>query len=223
MHFCAKCSLLVISALVMGHRERKKEQTRRAIEDAALRLFAERGFSATTISDIAAAADIAPRTFFAYFPSKEDVVFAHFDDYTASLQQRLDERAPDETTFDALRSWIGDLIDATDPDEAERGAIRKQLTCDNEGLEAHERHLMSRFEALIAASVARDLGAEPDDLGPRLVAAAAIAALTSLEPPEPKDHAAPPSPEELAVLDEAFAFLQGGIAALQERRGAAIP
>jgi AcrR family transcriptional regulator len=206
-------------AAVMGHRERKKEQTRRAIENAALRLFSERGFSATTISDIAAAADIAPRTFFAYFPSKEDVVFGHFDEYAASLQQRLDVRDPDETTFDALRAWIGDLIDA-DPEEAERGAIRKQLTCDNESLEAHQRHLMSRFEALIATSVAEDLGDEPTDLGPRLVAAAAIAALTSLEPPEPKDHAAPPSAEELAVLDEAFAFLQGGIAALQERRGA---
>jgi AcrR family transcriptional regulator len=204
----------------MGHRERKKEQTRRAIEDEAFRLFSERGFSATTISDIAAAADIAPRTFFAYFPSKEDVVFGHFDEYAASLQLRLDERDADETTFDALRAWIGDLIGA-DPDEAERGAIRKQLTCDNEGLDAHERHLMSRFEALIAASVADDLGDEPNDLGPRLVAAAAIAALTSLEPPDAKDRAAPPSAEDLALLDDAFAFLQGGIAALQERRGAA--
>jgi AcrR family transcriptional regulator len=205
----------------MGHRERKKEQTRRAIEDAALRLFAERGFSATTISDIAAAADIAPRTFFAYFPSKEDVVFAHFDEYAASLQQRLDEREPGETTFDALRSWTGDLIDATEPEERERDAIRKQLTCDDEGLEAHERHLMSRFETVIAASVAQDLGDEPGDLRPRLVAAAALAALTSLEPPGPKDHTSPPSAVELAVLDEAFAFLLGGIAALQERRGAA--
>jgi len=207
----------------MGHRERKKEQTRRAIEDAALRLFAQRGFSATTISDIAAEADIAPRTFFAYFPSKEDVVFAHFDEYTASLQRRLDEREPSETTFDALRSWIGDLIDAEDAAEAEREATRKQLMCDNESLEAHERHLMSRFEALIAASVAKDLGDGPDDLGPRLVAAAAIAALRSLDPPEPKDRASPPGPEDLAVLDEAFAFLQGGIAALQGRRGAATP
>jgi AcrR family transcriptional regulator len=205
----------------MGHRERKKEQTRRTIEDAALRLFAERGFSATTISDIAAAADIAPRTFFSYFPSKEDVVFAHFDEYAASLQRHLDERESGETTFDALRAWTADLIDATEPEERERDAIRKQLTCDNEGLEAYERHLMSRFETVIAASVAKDLGDEPDDLRPRLVAAAALAALTSIGASEPKDHTSPPSPEELAVLDEAFAFLQGGIAALQERRGAA--
>src|SRR5436309_4943367 len=146
-HSAQKCSqcIFAMSATVdticpvMGHRERKKEQTRLAIEDAALRLFSERGFSSTTISDIAAAADIAPRTFFAYFPSKEDVVFAHFDEFAGSLRQRLlEEREPDQTTFDALRSWTADLIDATEPEERERDAIRKQLTCDNEGLEAHE-------------------------------------------------------------------------------------
>lgn len=202
----------------MGLRERKKEQTRLAIEAAAFRLFAERGFAATTISDIAAEAEIAPRTFFAYFPSKEDVVFARFDGHGAALGQRLDERGPDETTFDAIRVWIGERLEATDADEAERSAIRDALVRENEGLQAHERHLMSRFESLIAASVAKDLGDHPDDLGPRLVAAAAIAALTSLQPPDGKQH--PPSPEDLAVLDEALAFLQAGIAALQERRGA---
>src|SRR2546422_6331291 len=97
LHICADRKTGTIHG-VMGLRERKKEQTRRAIEDAAFRLFAQRGFPATTISDIAAEADIAPRTFFAYFPSKEDVVFAHFDAYTASLQQRLDERGSGETT-----------------------------------------------------------------------------------------------------------------------------
>jgi AcrR family transcriptional regulator len=219
MQFCVGCSAdTLLSA--MGLRERKKEQTRLAIEAAAFRLFAERGFAATTISDIAAGADIAPRTFFAYFPSKEDVVFAHFDEYVATLRQRLDERGPDTTTFDALRAWIGDLIDTTDPAEAEREGVRRQLLCDNKGLAAHEGHLMSRFEAIIAASVAEDLGDDPADLRPRLVAAATLAALKALEPPEPKDKSEPPSDEEIAVLDEAFIFLQGGIAALQERRTA---
>jgi AcrR family transcriptional regulator len=203
----------------MGLRERKKEQTRLGIETAAFGLFAEKGFAATTVADIAAAADIAPRTFFAYFPSKEDVVFAHFDQYAASLEQQLAERGPDETTFDALRAWIMNLIEAGDDEETEREAVRNKLVCDNEALEAHERHLLSRFESVIAASVADDLGDEHDDLRPRLVAAAAVAALKSLEPPEGKGHARP-SPEELAVVDEALAFLQGGIAALQERRGA---
>ena len=201
----------------MGLRERKKEQTRVAIEAAAFRLFAKRGFAATTVADIAAEADIAPRTFFAYFPSKEDVVFAHFDEYAAALEQRLEERGPDETTFDALRAWLGTLIESEDPKEAKQEEIRNQLVCDNEGLQAHERHLMSRFESIIATSVAGDLGDEPGDLRPRLVATAAIAALTSLKPPEGEPHVRPTA-ESLAVVDDALAFLQGGIAALQERR-----
>jgi AcrR family transcriptional regulator len=213
---CNRCYDLA----TMGLRERKKEHTRLTIEDAAFRLFAERGFAATTVADIAEAAVISPRTFFAYFPSKEDVVFANFDDLVASLAARLEERGPKETTFDALRAWIGEVMEPAAID-VEREAVRRQLLCDNEGLVAHERHLLGRFERLIAASVATDLGDDPEDLRPRLVAAAALAALTSLQPPGPKDHGRPPSPEEIEVLDEAFAFLRGGIAALQRRRAAA--
>jgi AcrR family transcriptional regulator len=205
----------------MGLRERKKEQTRLTIEDAAFRLFAEHGFAATTVADIAEAAVISPRTFFAYFPSKEDVVFAHFDDLVASLGARLDERGPKETTFDALRAWIGELMELGLVNE-DREAVRRQLLCDNEALVAHERHLFGRVERVIATSVAADLGDDPEDLRPRLVAAAALAALTSLKPPGAhKDHGRPASPEEIEVLDEAFAFLRGGIAALQRRRAAA--
>jgi AcrR family transcriptional regulator len=204
----------------MGLRELKKEQTRRTIEDAAFRLFAERGFAATTIADIAEAAVISPRTFFAYFPSKEDVVFADFDDLAASLETRLDAREPKETTFDALRAWIGDLIEQGQLDDRE--AVRQQLRCDNESLVAHERHLFGRFEAIIAEAVARDLGDDPDDLRPRMVAAAALAALTSLDSPEKQGQPKqPPTAEDLEILDEAFAFLRGGISALQRRRAAA--
>jgi AcrR family transcriptional regulator len=204
----------------MGLRERKKEQTRRNIEVAALKLFVERGYHATTVADIAEAADIAPRTFFAYFPSKEAVLFADFDTTFDQLRAHMDERGPDETTFDAVRAWIGTVIDDQDHDH-EREACRRQLIAGNEVLEAHERHLMGRFERLLAENVARDLGDDPDDLQPQLVAAAAVAALLAMSNNKDADHGHKAIDEEgLAQLDDAFAFLRGGIAALQERRAA---
>jgi AcrR family transcriptional regulator len=209
----------------MGLRERKKEQTRRAIEDAAFRLFDQRGYSATTVADIAEAADIAPRTFFAYFPSKEAVVFGDFDEVFGALEARMRDRPDDENAFEALRAWIGDLVAREREEHGEdRERLRRCLIRDNEPLAAHERHIMGRFERLVAEQVAVDLGDSPDDLQPKLIAAAAIAALMAMQPDEkdqPKGTSKGLDPEGLAQLDDAFAFLRGGIAALQKRRAAA--
>jgi AcrR family transcriptional regulator len=201
----------------MGLRERKKERTARAIEDAALRLFAERGFQATTVADIAEAADIAPRTFFSYFPSKESVFFGDFDETFQSLSDHLDARTGD--LLDALRAWIVDLVEREGlPDE--RKCRRRELIDATEQLLAYERQQVARFENLIAAAAATDLDASPRDLHPRLVAAAAAAALTALRPdpaaPEPAFGADP-----LASLDDALAFLRGGMSALRRRRARA--
>jgi AcrR family transcriptional regulator len=199
----------------MGLRERKKEQTRRAIEDAAFRLFAERGFQATTVADIAEAADVAPRTFFAYFPSKEDVLFADFDETSEALAARLRDRLPGETTFDALRAWITGLLPDLEADE-NREALRHRLCSEYESIAAHERHLMARFEAIIAESVAADLGDAPSDLRPRMIAAAAIAALMAMRPDDPGAAELPPQ-EKLQRLDEALEFLRGGVVAVSAR------
>src|SRR5215203_3521882 len=94
-----------------GLRARKKQRTREQIVEAAMRLFAERGYHATTIADIATAADVAPRTFFAYFPSKEAVVFHNLDRDLESLASALRDRLPGETAFDALRRWIDAMFD----------------------------------------------------------------------------------------------------------------
>ena len=79
-----------------GLRERKKVRTRDAIRDAAHDLFVLRGFAATTVDDIAAAADVSPRTFFRYFASKEEVLFSRFDEVLDLLGEFLDSRPEDE-------------------------------------------------------------------------------------------------------------------------------
>ena len=99
-----------------------------------------------------------------------------------------------------------------------REAVRHQLICDNEAVASHQRHIMGRFEQLVAENVAVDLGDAPGDLRPKLVAAAAVAALMAMQPEDKSKHQKGVDAESLAQLDDAFAFLRGGIAALQERR-----
>ncbi len=200
-----------------GLRERKKQRTREAIVDAALRLFDERGFEATTVADIAAAADIAPRTFFGYFRSKEDVVFDDFDETRESLAVRLGDRLEGESAIDALRAWIEELIARTDFDD-EREFRRRRLVLCTPVLTAHERALMGSFEGTLAEAVARDLGDPPDGIRPRMVAAAATAALLSTESyykDEGPEHAEVSKATSLAMLDDTLTFLRGGLAALQ--------
>jgi transcriptional regulator GlxA family with amidase domain len=79
-----------------GLRERKKARTREAIVDAALALFERKGFDATTIEDIAAAADVSPRTFFRYFDSKVDLVLAKNHEKNHGLGELIAERPADE-------------------------------------------------------------------------------------------------------------------------------
>src|SRR5918999_3751131 len=110
-----------------GLRERKKQRTREQIVEAAMRLFAERGYHATTVADIATAAGVAPRTFFTYFPSKEAVVFHNLDRDLDSLASALRDRLPGETAFDALRRWIDLMFRHWMAEEGE--ALLRQQRC----------------------------------------------------------------------------------------------
>jgi AcrR family transcriptional regulator len=200
-----------------GLRERKKQRTREQIVEAAMRLFAERGYQATTITDIATAADVAPRTFFAYFPSKEAVVFHNVDRDLDSLANALRDRLPGETAFDGLRRWIDAMFDQWMA-EGEEALLRKRLRCEDEGLANFEGGIRARVEELLLEAIADDLGEPQEALRPRLVTAAAIAALTPLEGTiHEKTEQRVAKAEALAVLDDAILFLRGGIDALQNK------
>src|SRR5882762_3493083 len=89
-----------------GLRERKKQLTRETIARAAHALFAERGYHATTLPDIAEAADVSTRTIFAYFPSKEDILFSDFPVMKEALAEALAERPEGQDALETVREFI---------------------------------------------------------------------------------------------------------------------
>jgi AcrR family transcriptional regulator len=89
--------------LDQGLRERKKTRTRLAIEAAALSLFEEQGYEATTIEEIAALADVSTTTFFRYFPSKAEVLVADHGQQLPALHRAIVERPRSESDLDSLR------------------------------------------------------------------------------------------------------------------------
>src|SRR5207247_11153805 len=89
-----------------GLRERKKQRTRETIARVAHELFVERGYHATTLPDIAEAADVSTRTIFAYFPSKEDILFSDFVLMKQALAQALAERPEGEEALVTVREFM---------------------------------------------------------------------------------------------------------------------
>ncbi|MEV7774713.1 TetR family transcriptional regulator [Kitasatospora sp. NPDC086791] len=85
-----------------GLRERKKEQTRRAISEAAIALFLERGFDQVPVAEVAAAAEVSKPTLFSYFPSKEDLVVHRFADHQEQAAQVVRARLAGEPVIEAL-------------------------------------------------------------------------------------------------------------------------
>lgn len=201
------------AAAKLGLRERKKQQTREKIARAALQLVAERGYDETTLADIAEAAEVAPRTIFAYFDSKEDILLCEEDSILAELKRRLDERPPGTTTVDALREFVS-RIEA--PDEGAN--LRKQVMSANPALHMKLRGRLAQLEPMMAESISKDLDAEPGDIRPLLIAASMTAAFKSVRDRfrdaeaggEPMTHE-----QGMAVIDQVLDFLRGGLEALQ--------
>ena len=106
------------AAAAPGLRERKRQQTRERLTRMAMALFLERGFEATTLDDIAAAADISRRSFFHYFASKEDVVFAWQEEITAALIAAVAARPAGESMLTAAENAISAMVRQVEPGEA---------------------------------------------------------------------------------------------------------
>jgi AcrR family transcriptional regulator len=172
-----------------GRRERKKQATRAALETAALRLFTERGYERTTVEDIADAADVAVRTFFRYFSSKQHVLFgdvAHT--IVGRLRTALADRPVDEPPVEAVRAAM-DAIDIHDDEQRRQTVARMRLLRQLPELMPTYQMVFHQLHEAIAEFVATRTGESTSALYPQLLAGAATlsgkAALCELEIDEP--------------------------------------
>jgi AcrR family transcriptional regulator len=139
----------------LGLRERKRQQTRERLTRAAMALFLERGFEATTLDDIAAAADISRRSFFHYFASKEDVVFAWQEEITAALIAAVAARPSDESMLTAAENAISAMARQVDANEAIAMSCLKR---DNPALRARDQVKYEKLERALAEGLGKRAG-----------------------------------------------------------------
>ncbi|GAA2367551.1 helix-turn-helix domain-containing protein [Streptomyces carpaticus] len=159
-------------------RERARSAARAEIAATAVRLFAEHGFEATTVDQIAAAVGISRRSFFHYFGSKEDVVLGDTDALGETVRAALEARPPEESAWTAIREAFKEL-------RRHAGSEKEQLILagiHDQAPSLRARHLEKhlRWQELLAPEIQRRLGLPPSpDPDPRALAfvAAALACL----------------------------------------------
>lgn len=151
-----------------GLRERRKEATRRKLEESALHLYRVNGFRATTIDDLCAHAEVARRTFFRYFDSKEDVLLTRLRIDVAALDETFRTAGADERIDGLLLRAVDSVI--TDREVARRFA---EVVVDEPALRTLFLGMLLEVEEALAALITRHH--HPcDTQSARLVAAAAV-------------------------------------------------
>jgi AcrR family transcriptional regulator len=153
-----------------GLRERKKRATREAIAATARRLFAERGFDAVTVAEIAAAAEVAEKTVFNHFATKEDLVFAGGEARLAQLQAEIARRPPGSSVLDVFRASSEAMLDAIAAGASEDRLVVPRIVRESPALQERLAAGWAREADALVVAVAEATGADEDDLVPAVVA-----------------------------------------------------
>jgi AcrR family transcriptional regulator len=196
-----------------GLRERKKRATRTAIHDAAMRLFAERGFAGTTMDQIAEAAEVSRATVFTYFATKEDVVLGDGSAAVEALAAALHEN-PAGSTVATVREWLGRLAGWFEPELVLQLQIAREVPV----VGARRLQLYGDVERVIADALAEEIH---EELAAQLAAASLVAGVriaeeTAAARMEQRQEALTQR-ETDDLLDAAVAFAEAGISALAAR------
>jgi AcrR family transcriptional regulator len=200
-------------------RERKKARTRAALREHALRLFREQGYQATTVEQIAAAAEVSPSTFFRYFPTKEDVVLQ--DDMDTRMVEAFARQPRDLAPIAAVRAAMREAWASFTPQEWAQINEGAQLSARVPEIRARAMNEFARTIDAIAGALAGYTGRAPDDFRVRVLAGAVIGVMMSIFLPEhfePETDAGAElmahsgmGPDAVTRIDEALALLEAGL------------
>ncbi len=188
-----------------GLRERKKAKTRAAIREHALRLFRERGYSATTVEQIAAAAEVSPATFFRYFPTKEDVVLQ--DDLDVITLEALEAQPAELGPIAAMRAATKSMLAILSPEDLARLGETVELSMSVPEVRARAVDEFTRTIDVVAGALATRAGRDPDDFAARNVAGAIVGVIMAATVRRPGQGPA----DMFAQIDAALAHLEAGL------------
>jgi AcrR family transcriptional regulator len=155
-----------------GLRERKKARTRAAIREHAFRLFREQGYDATTVEQIADAAEVSPSTFFRYFPTKEDVVLQ--DDMDLLWMEAIREQPPEVGPIAAMRAGVHTAFARMGEGEWAQLRETTELAMAVPAVRARMLQELARTTQVLAAAVAERSGRDPGDFAVRALAGAIV-------------------------------------------------
>ncbi|HEX4427925.1 MAG TPA: mycofactocin system transcriptional regulator [Frankiaceae bacterium] len=185
-----------------GRRGRRAATSRHELEKLAFELFERRGFDATTVDDIAAAAGIGRRTFFRYFESKNDLVWGSFTDHLERMREQFALCSADPPVLDAVRTVVVEF-NRFDPQEVPWHRRRMELILGVPTLQGNATLRYTQWRVVVAEFVAARLEVEPDSLTPHVIAHAALGVALAAY----AQWLADPGRELTEVIDEAFATL----------------
>jgi AcrR family transcriptional regulator len=164
-YICTECKFAIGKFMTAPHptdtqeglRSRKRRETRGRISSAALALFLEKGFEATTVDEIAAAADVSKRSFFDYFPSKEELISAWQDEFGLSLAEGIAARPPGEPMTRTVELALTDALVAK---FTPRSMAIGKLIHDTPALRSREHTKYARLEQCLCEALALRYGPE---------------------------------------------------------------
>jgi AcrR family transcriptional regulator len=190
---------------MQGLRERKKARTRAAIQRHALRLFQEQGYEATTVEQIAEAAEVSPSTFFRYFPTKEDVVL--YDDLDPILFAAFEAQPAELTPVQAMRRALRQGFASLPAEEIEQQWERGRLILRVPELRMHMLDQLVEALKESAGLIARRVGRRADDFAVSTYAGAIIGALLAAMLTGAND----PKADFIELMDASLAYLEAGL------------